>query len=48
MIVMQSEKVDSGEKYILSFQSTEKSGVSLPANTTRVKVHVSVMTNIEY
>ncbi|XP_060591684.1 uncharacterized protein LOC132746518 [Ruditapes philippinarum] len=38
MIVMQSEKVDSGEKYILSFQSTEKSGVSLPENTTRVKV----------
>jgi hypothetical protein len=40
MIVMQSEKVDSGEKYILSFQSTKKSGVSLPENTTRVKVFI--------
>ncbi|XP_045184569.2 uncharacterized protein LOC123542672 isoform X2 [Mercenaria mercenaria] len=38
MIVMQSERVDSGEKYILAFQSTERSGVTLPENTTRVKV----------
>lgn len=38
MIVSQSERVDSGDKYILAFQSTERSGVPLPDNTTRVKV----------
>lgn len=38
MVVIQSERVDTGEKYVLAMQSADKEGVVVPDSTTRVKV----------
>ncbi|KAH3853649.1 hypothetical protein DPMN_096181 [Dreissena polymorpha] len=38
MVVTQSERVDRGDKYVLSMQSSDKGRVVSPAHTTRVKV----------
>ena len=38
MVLIQSERIDRGDRYVLAMQSSDREGVVCPEGTTRVKV----------